>query len=184
MSFGSRWGKAAAGDAVGILGGAAAGAAIGSVIPVIGTGIGALLGGLLGGTAGTTGGIVAGGMEEDPSSKKRKWGDLGFFEKASLQIDKGVSNFGHMITGDDSLTDSEKLENILKKNNEGASADAITSLQTGGQIYGEDTEGKQPQGQQAQPQQGLAARVLGRPNAVSEGGSLDDVNFNNNNFSF
>lgn len=173
------WGKTAGEGAAG----AATGAAIGSIIPGIGTAIGAGVGGVVGGLAGLWGGGRGSSLEEDKSLKTQKWDDLSWFDKASLQVDKGISNIGHWITGDDSLTDAEKLENILKKNEEGVSSDAVKSLQTGGQIYGEDTEGKQPQGQQAEAQN-LSARVLGRPSAIKEEKSLDDTNFNNNNFSF
>jgi len=181
------WGKAAGEGAAGATTGAATGAAIGSIIPGVGTalgaGLGALLGGLSGGTVGSLGGGRASDLESDQSTKKKKWSDLDWYDKAALQIDKGFSSVGKFFTGDDSLSDAEKLENILKKNEEGISADAVTSFQSGGQIFGENTEGKDPQAQQG-GQQTLSDRILGRPSAINQEGSLDDTNFNNNNFSF
>jgi len=172
------WGKSAGEGASG----AALGAGIGSIIPGLGTALGAGLGALAGLITGTAGGAVASELESDKSTKKKKWSDLTWAEKAALQIDKGFSDIGHMITGDKSLSDAAKLENILKKNEKGASADAVTSLKTG-QIFGEDNEGKEPQAQQG-GQQTLSNRILGRPSAINQEASLDDTNFNNNNFSF
>lgn len=187
VDWGKTAGEGAAGAAGGAAGGAAIGAGIGSIIPgigsAIGAGIGAVLGGLSGGTVGSLGGGRASDLESDTSLKNKKYSDLGFFDKAALQIDKGFSNIGKFFTGDDSLSDAEKLENILKKNEKGNSADAVTSLESGGQIFGEDTEGKEPQGQQG-GQQNLSDRILGKPSAINQETSLDDTNFNNNNFSF
>lgn len=177
------WGKTAGEGAAGAATGALTGAAVGSIIPVIGSAIGAGLGGLAGGIAGIFGGSKASELESDQSMKSKKYSDLGFFDKAALQIDKGLSNFGKFFTGDDSLSDAEKLENILKKNEKGISADAVTSFKSGGQTFGEDTEGKEPQGQQG-GQQNLSDRILGKPSAINQETSLDDTNFNNNNFSF
>jgi hypothetical protein len=173
------WGKAAGEGAAG----AATGAAIGSIIPGIGTALGAGLGGLAGGIAGIFGGAKASDLESDQSTKKKEWSDLDWSDKADIQMDKGFSNIGKFFTGDDSLSDAEKLENILKKNEKGISADAVTSFQSGGQVFGEDTEGKEPQAQQG-GQQTLSDRILGRPSAINQEASLDDTNFNNNNFSF
>ena len=181
------WGKTAGEGAAGAATGAATGAAIGSIIPGVGTaigaGVGAVVGGLSGGTVGSLGGGIASELESDQATKKKKWSDLNWGDKAALQIDKGFSNIGKFFTGDDSLSDAEKLENILKKNEEGISADAVTSFQSGGQIFGEDTEGKEPQAQQG-GQQNLSDLILGRPSAINQEASLDDINFNNNNFSF
>ena len=174
------WGGIGAGAGAG----ATTGAAIGSIIPGVGTAIGAGVGGLLGllGGAGL-GGAVGGTTDSLENDKQKKWSDLGWFDKASLRIDEGFSNIGHWITGDDELSDAEKYIKRAKKLDEGPSADSGTSLQTGGQIYGSDTEGKEPQGQQG-GEQTLSGRVLGRPSAINQEASLDDVNFNNNNFSF
>lgn len=161
------WGKTA--------GYGAAGAAMGSVIPGVGTAIGAGIGGLVG--------LFAGGKGSSVEEKQKKWSDLSMFEKAGLRLDEGFSNIGHFITGDDDRSDAEKYIAKAKKLDEGASADATTSLQTEGQIYGTDTEGKEPQGQQG-GQQTLSDRILGRPSAINQEASLDDTNFNNNNFSF
>ena len=177
------WGKTAGEGAAGVATGALTGAALGSFIPVIGSAIGAGLGGIAGGIAGVFGGSTASELESNQSTKKKKWSDLDWSEKAALQIDKGFSSVGKLFTGDDSLSDAEKLENILKKNEKGISADAVTSFQSGGQIFGEDTEGKEPQGQQG-GQQNLSDRILGKPSAINQETSLDDLNFNNNNFSF
>lgn len=177
------WGKTVGEGATGVTAGAATGALIGSFVPVIGTAIGAGLGGLVGGIAGSWGGGRGSDLESDQSMKKKKWSDLDWSDKVALQIDKGFSEVGKIATGDDSLSDAEKLENILKKNEKGISADAVTSFQAGGQNFGEDTEGKEPQAQQG-GQQTLSDRILGRPSAINQEGSLDDTNFNNNNFSF
>lgn len=162
----------------GAAGGAATGAAIGSFIPGVGTALGAGFGGLAGLVLGGHGGSL-----DDKDSKQKKWSELSWFDKAALKVDEVVSSIGHAITGDDSLTDAEKYEKRAKKLDEGPSADSVTSLQTEGQIYGSDTEGKEPQGQQG-GEQTLSDRILGRPSAINQEASLDDVNFNNNNFSF
>ncbi|MAR66772.1 MAG: hypothetical protein CL833_05920 [Crocinitomicaceae bacterium] len=178
------WGGVATGAGAGAATGAATGAAIGSIIPGVGTAIGAGVGGLLGllGGAGL-GGAVGDTTDSLEQKKQKSWKELSTFEKASLTLDEGFSSVGQFFTGDDGPNDAEIYINRAKKLDEGASADAVTSLQTGGEIYGTDTEGKEPQGQQGGGQT-LSDRILGRPAAINQDASLEDTNFNNNNFSF
>jgi len=177
MSFGENIGKAAGGAASG----AAIGATIGSIIPGVGTVIGGAIGGLGGLIFGGASGAETDSLKDNAGNRKYK--DLSWYEKAALNIDNKISGIGHWITGDDEETDSGKLINRLKKNDKGMSADAVTSLNTGGQINGEESKTKLPQGNQSQGGS-MSQNSLGRPSAVDSESSLEGTNYNNNNFSF
>lgn len=167
--------------------GAATGAAIGSFIPGIGTAIGAGVGGLIGGLTGL--GTAAESSTID--KEKQKYDDLSWYDKAATTIAAKTEGLTKDVAGIFGLEDSVSSENqnLLDRLKYKTSDDFGTSLQNSGQVTGA-TSGPSIQGQGNFSGQGLGGEggtegsTLGKKPALQQEPTLDQVNYNNNNFSF
>jgi len=171
------------------LGGAAAGAAtgfaIGSFVPVIGQAIGTGVGGLIGGLAGL--GTAAESSTID--KEKQKYDDLSWYDKAATTIAAKTEGLTKEVAGVFGLEDyvSSENQNLLDRLKYKRSDDFGTSLQNSGQVTGA-TSGAQGKnnfsGQGLGGEGGTEGSTLGKKPALQQEPALDQVNYNNNNFSF
>lgn len=164
--------------------GAATGAAIGSIIPGIGTaigaGVGALAGGLLGG---------ASGAETSAIDKNKSFRDLPWYDRVASTLAAKGEGLTRSVAGLVGLEDEIGTENqdVLDRLKYERSDDFGTSFQSGGSISGAiGGETSMPQmggvgGAGATPNSGIS---LGKALAIEEEPALEEVNYNNNNFSF
>lgn len=165
--------------------GAATGAAIGSFIPGIGTAIGAGVGGLIGGLTGL--GTAAESSTID--KEKQKYDDLSWYDKAATTIAAKTEGLTKDVAGFFGLEDSVSSENqnLLDRLKYKRSDDFATSLQNSGQVTGA-TSGAQGKnnfsGQGLDGEGGTEGSTLGKKPALQQEPALDQVNYNNNNFSF
>ena len=164
--------------------GAATGAAIGSFIPGIGTAIGAGIGGLIGGVSGGVSGAESSSIDKDKNFK-----DLPWYDRAAATISaktEGVTRgFAGFFGLEDSVgKDSQNLLDTLKHTGED---DYGSSFKMGSSVSAPSS------GSPISAQNGATGiggsvpskgQSLGMKYALEDEPSLDQTNYNNNNFSF
>ena len=164
--------------------GAATGAAIGSFIPGIGTAIGAGIGGLVGGLAG-----IGSSAESSRIDENKKYDDLSWYEKVATTVAAKTEGLTDNVAGFFGLEDEVGRDNrtLLERLQYKRSDDYGTSLQTAGNVTA-PTSG--PTREQQNASSGIGAMTpstnstLGKKPALQEEPAIDQVNYNNNNFSF
>lgn len=171
------------------LGGAAAGAAtgfaIGSFVPVIGQAIGAIGGSIIGGLLGAGSGLESSTIDKE----KQKYDDLSWYDKAATTVAAKTEGLTKDVAGFFGLEDyvSSDNQNLLDRLKYKRSDDFATSLQNSGQVTGA-TSGAQGKnnfsGQGLGGEGGTEGSTLGKKPALQQEPALDQVNYNNNNFSF